>query len=151
MKIAWRLIEEFTNITDRHTHRQTHRVTTEGTLSGFQDFFLQSIIKDRPNRAYHFELFTYIMYICQYFSLLCLNADVCRATTDKQTNTQLHKQAYILSKNTGNHQLMSKTSTWVEKLWLSFEEITVYNSLAVQLMYCFFYLFQIFWWWCFAS
>ena len=28
---------------------QTHRVTTEGTLSGFQDFFLQPIIKDRPN------------------------------------------------------------------------------------------------------
>ena len=24
-------------------------VTTEGTLSGFQDFFLQPIIKDRPN------------------------------------------------------------------------------------------------------
>ena len=40
--------------TDGHTHRQTDRqtdrVTTEGTLSGFQDFFLQPIIKDRPNR-----------------------------------------------------------------------------------------------------
>ena len=24
-------------------------MTTEGTLSGFQDFFLQPIIKDRPN------------------------------------------------------------------------------------------------------
>ena len=44
--------------TDRHTDRQTHRqtdrqthtkVTTEGTLSGFQEFFLQPIIKDRPN------------------------------------------------------------------------------------------------------
>merc|ERR1711963_979824 len=35
--------------TDRQTDRQTHRVTTEGTLSGFQDFFLQPIIKDRPN------------------------------------------------------------------------------------------------------
>ena len=34
---------------DRHTHTQTDRVTTEGTLSGFQDFFLQPIIKDRPN------------------------------------------------------------------------------------------------------
>ena len=31
---------------------QTHtKVNTEGTLSGFQDFFLQPIIKDRPNWA----------------------------------------------------------------------------------------------------
>ena len=37
--------------TDRHTHRQTNtKVNTEGTLSGFQDFFLQPIIKDRPNK-----------------------------------------------------------------------------------------------------
>ena len=36
--------------TDGQTHRQTHRVTTEGTLLGFQDFFLQPIIKDRPNK-----------------------------------------------------------------------------------------------------
>ena len=35
------------------THTQTHtKVTTEGTLSGFQDFFLQPIIKDRPNNCY---------------------------------------------------------------------------------------------------
>ena len=33
----------------RDTHTHTHRVTTEGTLSGFQDFFLQPVIKDRPN------------------------------------------------------------------------------------------------------
>ena len=31
--------------TDTHTHT---KVTTVGTLSGFQDFFLQPIIKDRP-------------------------------------------------------------------------------------------------------
>ena len=32
------------------TDRQTHtKVTTVGTLSGFQEFFLQPIIKDRPN------------------------------------------------------------------------------------------------------
>ena len=37
--------------TDRQTDRQTHRVTTVGTLSGFQDFFLQPIIKDRPNKS----------------------------------------------------------------------------------------------------
>ena len=40
--------------TDTQTHRQTHRVTTEGTLSGFQDFFLQPIIKDRPNINFFF-------------------------------------------------------------------------------------------------
>ena len=33
------------------THRQTHtKVTTVCTLSGFQEFFLQPIIKDRPNK-----------------------------------------------------------------------------------------------------
>ena len=32
--------------TDRHTDT---KVNTEDTLSGFQDFFLQPIIKDRPN------------------------------------------------------------------------------------------------------
>ena len=36
--------------TDTQTHRHTHtKVTTVGTLSGFQEFFLQPIIKDRPN------------------------------------------------------------------------------------------------------
>ena len=34
--------------TDRHTDT---KVTTEGTLSGFQDFFLQPIIKDRPKNG----------------------------------------------------------------------------------------------------
>ena len=34
----------------RHTDRQTDtKVTTEGTLSGFQEFSLHLIIKDRPN------------------------------------------------------------------------------------------------------
>ena len=33
-----------------HTDRHTHRVTTVGTLSGFQDFFLQPIIKDWSNK-----------------------------------------------------------------------------------------------------
>ena len=37
--------------TDRQTDRQTDtKVTTVGTLSGFSEFFLQPIIKDRPNR-----------------------------------------------------------------------------------------------------
>ena len=35
-------------ITDRQTHT---KVTTVGTLSGFQEFFLQPIIKDRPNNC----------------------------------------------------------------------------------------------------
>ena len=34
------------------TDGQTHtKVTTEGTLSVFQEFFLQPIIKDRPNKV----------------------------------------------------------------------------------------------------
>ena len=38
--------------TDRHTDRQTDtKVNTEDTLSGFQEFFLQPIIKDRSNKA----------------------------------------------------------------------------------------------------
>ena len=41
--------------TDTHTHRV--RVTTVGTLSRFQDFSLQPIIKDRPNRR---SIFTYL-------------------------------------------------------------------------------------------
>ena len=37
----------------RDTDRQTHtKVNTEGTLSGFQDFFLQPIIKYRPNTVW---------------------------------------------------------------------------------------------------
>ena len=36
--------------TDTHTHRQTDtKVNIEDTLSGFQEFFLQPIIKDRSN------------------------------------------------------------------------------------------------------
>ena len=36
--------------THRHTDRQTDtKVNTEDTLSGFQEFFLQPIIKDRSN------------------------------------------------------------------------------------------------------
>ena len=34
--------------TDRRTHT---KVKTEGTLSGFQEVFLQPIIKDRPNKS----------------------------------------------------------------------------------------------------
>ena len=35
-----------------HTDKQTHRHTTVGTLSGFQDLFLQPIIKDRANNVF---------------------------------------------------------------------------------------------------
>ena len=39
--------------TDRQTDTQTHtKVITEGTFSEFQDFFLQPIIKDRPNMSH---------------------------------------------------------------------------------------------------
>ena len=38
------------SVARERTDRQTHtKVTTVGTLSGFQEFFLQPIIKDRPN------------------------------------------------------------------------------------------------------
>ena len=37
------------NIFLQNTDTQTDRVNTEGTLSGFQDFSLPLIIKDRPN------------------------------------------------------------------------------------------------------
>ena len=38
--------------TDRQTDRQTDtKVNTEDTLSGFQNFFLQPIIKDRSNNS----------------------------------------------------------------------------------------------------
>ena len=41
--------------TDRHTDRQTDtKVNTEDTLSGFQEFFLQPIIKDRSNNVRFF-------------------------------------------------------------------------------------------------
>ena len=49
-RIAKVVLKNSSPITDTHT-----KVTTVGgTLLGFQEFFLQPIIKDRPNRA---ELF----------------------------------------------------------------------------------------------
>ena len=39
----------------RNRHTDT-KVTTEGTLSGFQEFFLQPIIKDRPNTHNYFDM-----------------------------------------------------------------------------------------------
>ena len=37
--------------TDRQTDRQTDmKVPSVGSLSGFQEFFLQPIFKDRPNK-----------------------------------------------------------------------------------------------------
>ena len=46
---------------DRHTDTM---LTTEGTLSGFQEFFLQPIIKDRPNiQSLHFMT----IFSCIYF------------------------------------------------------------------------------------
>ena len=43
------------SVARERTDTQTHtKVTTEGTLSGFQDFFLQPIIKDRPKNGFQF-------------------------------------------------------------------------------------------------
>ena len=43
------LDQKVCHVAHLHTETQTDRVTTEGTLSGFQDFFLQPITKDRSN------------------------------------------------------------------------------------------------------
>jgi len=57
--------------THTQTDRQTHRVTTVGTLSGFHDFFLQPIIKDRPNSVYmHNALCTHSTLVVLYFYTL---------------------------------------------------------------------------------
>ena len=45
-----------------HIHTQTDRVTTEGTPSGFQDIFLQPIIKDRPNNIYYHGIEQFYLY-----------------------------------------------------------------------------------------
>ena len=43
--------------TDRHTDTQTYtKVNTEDTLSGFQEFFLQPIIKDRSNNSLYYSI-----------------------------------------------------------------------------------------------
>ena len=46
--------------TEKQTGKQkTHtKVTTEGTLSGVQEFFLQPIIKDRPNMVFIAKMHT---------------------------------------------------------------------------------------------
>ena len=45
---------------DTWTDGHTDRVTTVGTLSGFQDFFLKPIIKDRPNMIIIFQFTRYL-------------------------------------------------------------------------------------------
>ena len=48
--VPWAKVCSVSPITDTHTDTQTHtKVTTVGTVSGFLEFFLQPIIKDRPN------------------------------------------------------------------------------------------------------
>ena len=49
---------------NRHTDTQTD---TKGTLSGFQEFFLQPIIKDRPNnnnKKHNCKICVYLHYCC---------------------------------------------------------------------------------------
>ena len=45
----WFLGQKVCSVTHSQLDGQTDRLTTVGILSGFQDVFLQSIIKDRPN------------------------------------------------------------------------------------------------------
>ena len=71
--------------THRQTDRHTDRVTTEGTLSGFHDFFLQPIIKDRPKM--HF----FLMFQGSFNSPKdrFLGQKVCPVASE-QTDTQTH-------------------------------------------------------------
>ena len=64
----WSLCQKVCSVAREHTDRQTHRVTTEGTLSGFQDFFLQPIIKDRPkNYFFCFSKFSFLRFLQTFF------------------------------------------------------------------------------------
>ena len=45
----WFLGQKVCPVASSHTDTHTDRVTTEGSLSGFQDSYLQPIIKDWPN------------------------------------------------------------------------------------------------------
>ena len=58
--------------TEKHTDRLTDtKVTTVGTLSGFQEFFLPPIIKDRPKKILPLDyagpemIFSYFYYFIQ--------------------------------------------------------------------------------------
>ena len=51
---------------------QTHRMTTDGTLSGFQDFYLHPIVKDRPN-----------MYKVKMICTACIRASILQPTRIK--------------------------------------------------------------------
>ena len=58
------------------THGRTHRVTTEGTLSGFQIFFLQPIIKDQPQKNELISISIVLLFIHPFF-LGCLIHCLC--------------------------------------------------------------------------
>ena len=81
---------------DTHTHTDT-KVTTVGTLSGFQDFFLQPIIKDRPN-IYDFFIFINCKSLTQLY-LIVLGDINSRLQPDKANhkyhNTINHISQYI--------------------------------------------------------
>ena len=50
------LTQKLWSVARVQTHTQTDaKVNTEGTLSGFQDFFLQPVIKDWPKKSARFS------------------------------------------------------------------------------------------------
>ena len=56
-------------LVNRQTYRQTEmKVNTEGILSEFQDFFLQPIIKDWPNK----KIKKFLTSICKAFKCVLL-------------------------------------------------------------------------------
>ena len=65
---------------DTHT-----KVTTEGTLSGFQEFFLQPIIKARPNKqTKHTQKHVY-----NHHNAICVNI------TKQASETERHALCYV--------------------------------------------------------
>ena len=76
--------------TDTHTHT---KVTTVGTLSEFQEFFLQPIITDRPNivRRYDIAIHQSIWVTLQKISILVYTECQCRYITKYFTGVSMVK------------------------------------------------------------
>ena len=72
----WFLGQKVCPVSCLHTDGHTDRVTTVGTLSGFQDFFLQPIINDRPNTRK-----SSLIYYCVYVHPGTIDRFRCRKNT----------------------------------------------------------------------
>ena len=103
--------------TDGHTHRQTHRVTTEDTLSGFQDFFLQPIIKDRPknrhkkckNANFEYQSSLFFTAACLRWKMANVKSDIYIHTLRLNTVDQLITRTHIHWLNTLAQSLLARS------------------------------------------